>query len=153
MTSWTTILCCDASEHAALVWLRSYLTDKTHCVAVNSSSPEDAVLQYDVPQGSVFDPRKYCMYAKPVGSTVHRHGLNHHIFADDTQGYLIIESNANWNEVERQVQDCMGNIRCWMRDNFLKNNEDKFEHIIFHQTQRPLRPLDQPQAIQHHFHP
>ncbi len=82
------------------------------------------------------------MYTKPVGSIVRKHGLNHHIFADDTQGYLIIKSNTNWIEVERQVQDCMGDIGCWMRDNFLKNNEDKFEYIIFHQTQRHLRPLD-----------
>ncbi len=81
---------------AALDWVKSYLTDRTQCVAVNSSSSEDAVLQFGVPQGSVLGLRKYCMYTKPGGSIVRRHGLNHHIFADDTQASPGLHGGIGW---------------------------------------------------------
>ena len=126
----------------SLAWVSSYLTDRSQRVVVDSSSSKDAVLQFGVPQGSVLGPRKYCMYTRPVGDIVRKHSMNHHSYADDTQGYLVIESTANWTNISTRLSACMSDIGGWMSRNSLKLNEDKFEFIIFHQKQRPLPPLD-----------
>ena len=68
--------------------------------------------------------------------------MNHHAYTDDTQGYLIIESTANWTTVSDRIDACMADIPGWMSRHSLKLNEDKFEFMIFHQKQCPLQPLD-----------
>ena len=45
-------------------------------------------MEYNVPQGSVLGPKIYVLYAKPLGDVIRHHGLQHHLYANDTQVYL-----------------------------------------------------------------
>ena len=75
------------------------------------------------------------MYSGPVSRIVREHGMQHHGYADDTQAYNIIRTQAKWQDMELKIQKCMKDISCWMQQNSLKLNDDKFEYIIF----RPKR--------------
>ena len=69
----------------ALQWLRSYLTGRMQCVAIDQSQSSESHLSYGVPQGSVLGPKLYCMYTRPVGEIARRHNMRHLSYADDTQ--------------------------------------------------------------------
>ena len=51
----------------------------------------DSVLTCGFPQGSVLGPTLYCMYTKPIGYIVAKHGMQYHYYADDIQIYLTVE--------------------------------------------------------------
>jgi len=52
---------------AALKWIASYLTDCSQIVVIDSEHSKPVLLKYGVPQGSVLGPKKYTMYANPLG--------------------------------------------------------------------------------------
>ena len=82
----------------ALQWFDSYLSDRYQCVTVGEAVSEDEILKFGVPQGSVLGPKVYCIYSKPVGDIIHKHGLTYHCYADDSQVYITFKpSSEAWN--------------------------------------------------------
>ena len=69
----------------ALDWFRSYLTGRIQRIVIEDAVSVDQELGFGVPQGSVLGTKIYCMYTKPVGDIIQRHGLSHHSYADGTQ--------------------------------------------------------------------
>ena len=49
----------------ALVWFKSYLSERTRSVVSNDNEPEPFSLDDGVPQGSVFGPQGFTMYTAP----------------------------------------------------------------------------------------
>ena len=73
---------------AALSWLHSYITERYQRVDVDSATSADCVMKCGVPQGSVLGPILYCIYMRPIGDIVARHGLQYHCYAA-THKYII----------------------------------------------------------------
>ena len=73
---------------SALKWFRSYLQDRKQFVMIDGIKSKVKELRYGVPQGSVLGPILYLLYTSPIGDIIRRHGLNYHLYADDTQLYL-----------------------------------------------------------------
>ena len=69
----------------ALDWMRSYISGRTQCVSVGPATSFNAHLCCGVAQGSVLEPKLYCIYTKPVGDKVKKHNRRYHCYADDTQ--------------------------------------------------------------------
>ena len=65
-----------------LEWLRSLLTDRTHCVVVGSSRSCWVPALFGVPQGSVLGPSLYILYAADISSLVRLCGLLNQQYAD-----------------------------------------------------------------------
>ena len=80
---------------AALEWLHSYVSERYHQVAVSSAKSSHCLLERGVPQGSVLGPLLYCVYTRPIGDIVTRHGLQYHCYADDTQIYVTVEKDVS----------------------------------------------------------
>ena len=94
------IRCRIGSQHTfglsgyVISWVRSYLTNRTSFVKIDSSSSPNTTICTAVPQGSVLGPLLFVLFISPVASVINPDQSNtsnivsFHQYADDTQLYL-----------------------------------------------------------------
>ena len=70
----------------ALSWMKSYLSDRSQRVAIGSILTDAQTLTI-----GVLWPKLYCMFSKPIGEICRLHNMRYHIYADDTQVYIVVE--------------------------------------------------------------
>ena len=116
---------------SALSWIKSYLSDRSLCIAVGSVLSDSQTLGIGVSQGSMLGSKLSCMFSKPIGEIGRLHNMKYHIYADDTQVYIVVEPMENWGDISSRLKDCLSNIREWMNINLLKLNQDKTELMVF----------------------
>ena len=117
----------------ALAWLSSYLSDRKQKVNIQGTMSSSRQLTCGVPQGSVLGPLLFTAYTSPLGDIVRKHGVQFHLYADDTQLYFAFEPTTDGSMAAKEkMEACIQDIRQWMAVNFLKLNDDKTEVIVFH---------------------
>ena len=114
----------------ALDWFKSYLIGRKQTVVIDGTTSDPIFMKYGVPQGSVLGPKQFCAYTMPLGDILSRHGVPFHMYADDTQLYISLNSD-NLHISIQKLEDCIVETRLWLRKNFLKLNDEKTEFIIF----------------------
>ena len=108
----------------ALAWFRSYLSGRTQSVKILNTTSKPRLLRYGVPQGSVLGPLLFTLYSAPIASIVRRHGLIAHLYADDTQLYIVFDQDDAVDTIKR-IEACVMEIKEWMAMNWLKLNDEK----------------------------
>src|SRR5688572_30068177 len=76
-----------------LEWIRSFLCDRTNCVALGSSRSPWVPAPFGVPQGSLLRPLLYRLYTADLCPLLASQGLLHHLFADGA--YIIHTRSAD----------------------------------------------------------
>ncbi len=114
---------------AALQWVASYLKDRTQSVVIEDSSSDAEPLLQGVPQGSVLGPLLFIIYILPLGDIFRRHTIPFHGYADDTQCGIASKLTSLPNKI-KELENCVADVRVWMRKNFLKLNDGKTEVFI-----------------------
>ena len=117
---------------SALEWIRSYLANRSQKVSIGLAFSELLCLLFGVPQGSVLGPILFIIYTTPLGEIIRRHGINFHLYADDTQNYLAFRAKdaASTQEALKRIEAFIEEVRLWMKLYLLKLNDDKTELII-----------------------
>ena len=115
----------------ALKWFESYLVGRTQRVRVHDAYSKQFELSCGVPQGSVLGPLLFTVYLLPLGDLVRKHGLSFHLYADDSQLYLVFKPLQHQIDITiDKTSACANEIDNWMVDNQLKFNGDKTDMII-----------------------
>jgi len=121
-----------------LKWFRSYLQERKQFVMIDGTKTE---IHYGVLQGSVLGPILYLLYTSPIEDIIKRHGLNYHLYADDTQLYLSFKPTYTEQSGSiAKIEACVSEIDMWMVCNKLKLNRGKTELLILSAQHCP-RPL------------
>ena len=80
----------------AISWIRSYLTDRSFFVKIDSSSSPSTTIHTGVPQGSVLGPLLFVLFISPIANVINSDQSNQnntvsfHQYADDTQLYIVL---------------------------------------------------------------
>ena len=72
-------------------WFESYLVDRHQVVSIGGEHSDSCMLHYGVSQGSVLGQQKYTVYTSPLGRIIRAHGLDYHLFVDDSQLYVFVK--------------------------------------------------------------
>ena len=127
----------------ALETLRSYLSDRLVQVAIDGKRSEPLPLKYGVPQGSVLGPVLFVLYTRRLSAILTDLGLDHHIYADDTQFYCSFNDDEI-PHIKEKVTEALRTIQTWMCSMKLKLNMSKTSFMIF-------SPKHKRQFITEHF--
>ena len=130
----------------ALLWLQSYLKNRTYCVKIGDTMSSVMELLFGVPQGSLLGPILFILYTKFLQKIAKKHGLDIQLYADDSQLYIGFSASkpSELADIKDRIRKCLEEIKSWMLENFMKLNEAKTELLVFGKTQtlKKMQDLD-----------
>ena len=120
-----------------LLWLRSYLSDRTQMIISGDSRTQWVPVKLGVPQGSVLGPLLFILYTAGIPSLFPNHSAIGHLFADDVQAYVHGPPSAQLlaSHIDALSQD----LHLWMSSNRLSLNSSKTQLIWFGTPQQLLK--------------
>ena len=109
-------------------WFRSYLSNRTLLVNVESTFSEPADLRCGVPQGSILGPLLFLLYINDLPQAVTDCDVR--LYADDT---CISYTHKNISEIELKLNIDFNSLCDWFVDNKLTIHfgEEKTKSILF----------------------
>ena len=103
-------------------WIRSYLTDRSSFVKIDSSSSPSTTILKGVPQSSVLGPLLFVLFISPIANVINSDRSNQnsivsfHQYADDTQLYIGTNSSTLTSQIasiescSQQQEDPLGSL-------------------------------------------
>jgi len=113
-----------AVNDLALDWFRSYLSNRSYTVHLNSDVSETVVVYCGEAQGSSLGPKTFIAYTEEMDGVFAQHDVSHHCFADDTQAYTHA-SRSQASAVANQLNTCIADVADWCGSHRLQLNTDK----------------------------
>ena len=92
-------------------WIRSYLTDRSSFVKIDSSSSPSTTILTGVPQGSVLGPLLFVLFISPIANVINpdqsnqNNTVSFHQYADDTQLYIGTNSSTLTTQIA-SIESC-----------------------------------------------
>ena len=111
-------------EKKALEMIQSYFNNRTFAVKINETISKTKNLKFGVPQGSLLGPLFYILYADEFELIAEKYKIKIQCYADDCQLYVSFQNNT-MEEIEKNIIDCLNEIKAWTNINYLKLNADK----------------------------
>ena len=110
-------------DDAILLWIKSYLSNRKQNLNGDSFS-EAVILPFGVPQGSVLGPLLFTLYTSSLNQVISKFNVTHHLYADDTQIYLAVDSR-NFGSSMEELTECLKSVQERMDGVKLKLNPEK----------------------------
>ena len=115
-------------RNGAIMWIASYLSDRTEKVHVTGYTSPYVLLKYGVPQGSVLGSLLFIMYTGELKHIINSHGLLSSCYANDCQLSFFCNLGETESLATRMI-NCVDNVSNWMSSNRLNINPTKTEYL------------------------
>ena len=118
-------------------WIRSYLTDRSYFVNIDSSSSPSTTILTSVPRGSVLGPLIFVLFISPIANVINSDQSNQngivsfHQYANDTQVYIGTTSSTLTYQIA-SIESCSQRVHDWLLNNGLYLNPSKSDAIAFY---------------------
>ena len=98
----------------------------------------------------VLGPIPFTLYISPLGDICRKCSIEYDSYADDQQEYLSFAPAIEGDKETclTNLQNCIQDIRLWMRTNLLKLNDSKMEFIMVGSKQNLLKADAKNTAVQ-----
>ena len=93
-------------DGVVLKWVQSYLNSRKQWIKIDGHLSDAFQLPNGVPQGSVLGPLLFTLYTIPLSSVIFKFNVTHHLYADDTQIYLELDSR-NFDSSITELSNCL----------------------------------------------
>ena len=113
---------------SALMWIRSYLEDRSEYVSFNGKQSPTRKVKFGVPQGSVLGPLLFVLYTADLQNIAQQHSVYSHYYADDSQFYIFSRPTEAGTS-EQQLLACLDDVAQWMCSNRLSLNPAKTQFM------------------------
>lgn len=109
-----------------LRWFKTYLTERSQYVSVNTSKSSTRRMMYGIPQGSVLGPVLFIVNINSIKDL----GLDRSVFmyADDI---ALLYHSESYNELENLMNRDMKKLNQWAKNLKLTINSNKTKYMIF----------------------
>ena len=97
-------------DGVVLKWVQSYFNSRKQRIKIDGHLSDAFQLPYGVPQGSVLGPLLFTLYTTPLSSVISNINVTHHLYADDTQIYLELDSR-NFDSSITELTNCLEAVR------------------------------------------
>ena len=111
-------------DGTVLSWIKSYLSNRKQKIKIGDNFSEAVILPFGVPQGSVLGPLLFTLYTSPLSQVISKFNVTHHLYADDTQIYLAVDSR-NFDSSMEELTECLKPVQEWMDGVKLKLNHQR----------------------------
>jgi hypothetical protein len=114
-------------DDKACAYIKSYLTDRPHCVKLGNTKSDWLVMSRGAPQGSVLGPFLYNTHSNDLLLEFSR-SCQIFNYADDNT--ICCFGNSK-EEVKNKLQREISNMNIWFTNNGMSVNANKFQMILF----------------------
>ena len=122
------------------LWIKSYLSNQKQKIKIGDSFSEAVILPFGVPQGSLLGPLLFTLYTSPLSQVISKFNVTHHLYADDTQIYLAVDSR-NFDSSIEELTECLKSVQEWMVGVKLKLNPEKKGQKAIRESLAPNFPV------------
>ena len=126
-------------NNSELLWFRSYLNNRSHCVVVNKAISHSFQLSSGLPHGSVLALILFTFYIKLLASIIPKFRFSYHFYADDVLFYVTLEADKSLDA--NVLTNCLKAVEQWLCCNKLKLNNSKTQCMLFGRTCKQINNL------------
>lgn len=120
-----------------VMWVKSYLTNRSQRVVLNGSESTTIDVLSGVPQGSVLGPLLFLIYINDLCAITLSTGSKVTMYADDLVLHKVVDAETAFIRLQKDIN----NIVQWSRSNKVNLNKSKCKVMLFSHKRHAMPPV------------